>query len=45
MSLIGVWRERKAERRGPTKPPRLWKLLVTLALVVFLIYRLSQLLQ
>jgi hypothetical protein len=43
MSLIGVWRERKQERRGPTKPPRLWKLVDTLALVAFLIYQLSQL--
>ncbi len=42
MSLIEVWRERKSERRGPTQPPRLWKLLITLALVLFLIYQLSQ---
>jgi hypothetical protein len=42
MSLIEVWRDRRTEHRGPIRPPRLWKLLITLALVLFLIYRLAQ---
>jgi hypothetical protein len=42
MSLIGVWRERKEERRGPSRPPRLWKLVITFAIVIFLIYELSK---
>jgi len=42
MSLIEVWRERKRGGFGPARPPRLWKLIVTLAIVVYLILRLSR---
>jgi hypothetical protein len=43
MSLIEQWRDR---RKGvaPSRPPRLWKLLLTLGLVVYLILRLNNLL-
>jgi hypothetical protein len=43
MSLIEVWRDRKLGRGGPARPPRLWKMLITLALVVYLILRLNRL--
>jgi hypothetical protein len=43
MSLIEVWRERKQGGMGPARPPRLWKLLITLAIVVYLILRLNRL--
>lgn len=43
MSLIGIRRERKQDSGGgPTRPPRLWKLLVALALVIYVIWQLSQ---
>jgi hypothetical protein len=43
MSLIAVRRERKQLAPGPSRPPRLWKLLFGLILVGILIWRLSQL--
>lgn len=43
MSLIGVWRDRKQLAAGPTRPPRLWKLIAALVIVAVLIWRLSQL--
>lgn len=42
MSLIGVWRERKQLSVGPSRPPRLWKLIAALVLVAIVIWRLSQ---
>lgn len=43
MSLIRIRRERKQEMgRGPAQPPRLWKQLVVLILILLLIYYLSQ---
>jgi len=42
MSLISIRRERRQEAGGPTRPPRLWKLLIGLAIVVYLIWYLSR---
>ena len=41
MSLIEVWRDRR-RGTGPSMPPRLWKLLATLAIVAYLIWYLSR---
>jgi hypothetical protein len=41
MSLIEQWRDRKRGGMGPARPPRLWKLLLTLAIVVYIIMRLN----
>jgi hypothetical protein len=41
MSLIRVRRDRKSWGRGPDRPPRLWKLLLGLAIVGYLIWHLS----
>jgi hypothetical protein len=43
MSLIEVWRDRRRGSVGPTKPPRLWKLLASLAIVGYMIWYLSRL--
>lgn len=42
MSLIDVRRERKKQLGGPTRPPRLWKQVIALAIVAYLIWYLSQ---
>jgi hypothetical protein len=42
MSLIDVRRERKRQLGGPSRPPRLWKQIITFALVAYLIWYLSQ---
>jgi hypothetical protein len=42
MSLLSIRRERREEHRGPNRPPNLWKLLVGLAIVVFLLWYLGQ---
>lgn len=42
MSLIEVWRERKQGGYGPARPPRLWKLVVGLTIVLYIILRLSR---
>lgn len=43
MSLIGIRRDRKQQGGGaPSKPPALWKMLATLALVLYLIWYLGQ---
>jgi hypothetical protein len=42
MSLIEIRRERKRASLGPNRPPQLWKLLVGLVLVGFLIWHLSR---
>jgi hypothetical protein len=43
MSLIEIRRERKQGMGGPTRPPKLWKLLVALAAVVYTIWYLTRL--
>jgi hypothetical protein len=43
MSLIGIRRERRSAQGGPSRPPRLWKLLVTLGLILYLIWHLGRL--
>jgi hypothetical protein len=43
MSLIGIWRDRREAAIGPTRPPRLWKLIAGFVIVAVLIWRLSQL--
>jgi hypothetical protein len=42
MSLIEIRRDRKRGSIGPTRPPRLWKLLAALALVIYAIWYLSR---
>jgi hypothetical protein len=42
MSLIGIRRDRRQQGGGPTRPPSLWKLLLTLAVVLYLIWYLGQ---
>jgi hypothetical protein len=42
LSLIEIRRERRQGSGGPTRPPRLWKMLLTLGVVIFLIWYLSQ---
>jgi hypothetical protein len=42
MSLIEIRRGRKRDSIGPNRPPRLWKLLVALVLVGFMIWYLSR---
>lgn len=42
MSLISIRRERKQGSGGPSRPPALWKLLATLAIVLYLIWYLGQ---
>ncbi|HEX6133933.1 MAG TPA: hypothetical protein VFZ24_08215 [Longimicrobiales bacterium] len=43
MSLLSIRRERRAERRGPNRPPRLWKLVFALCIVIVLLWYLRQL--
>jgi len=38
MSLLEIRRERKAEAGGPIRPPRLWKLLLGMAVVAYLLW-------
>lgn len=42
MSLLQIRRERKESWGGPTRPPSLWKMLIGLALVLYLIWYLAQ---
>ena len=42
MSLLQIRRERKEGAGGPNRPPRLWKLLIGLAVVLYLIWYLGQ---
>lgn len=42
MSLLEIRRERKQGSGGPTRPPRLWKQALALAIVLTLIWYLSQ---
>ncbi|MEX0907750.1 MAG: hypothetical protein WD054_05425 [Gemmatimonadota bacterium] len=42
MSLLSIRRERRAEHRGPDRPPNLWKLLIGLVMVVILLWYLAQ---
>jgi hypothetical protein len=42
MSLIEIRRDRKRQSGGPTRPPSLWKLLLALILVAYLIWYLSR---
>ncbi|HSJ13695.1 MAG TPA: hypothetical protein VK939_04725 [Longimicrobiales bacterium] len=42
MSLLHIRRERKAGSGGPTRPPNLWKLLIGLAAVLYMIWYLGQ---
>jgi hypothetical protein len=43
MSLIRVRRERKEDAgNNPAQPPKMWKLVVTLAIVLYLIWYLGQ---
>ena len=42
MSLIEIRRDRKSQMGGPSRPPSLWRLLLTLAVVAFLIWYLSR---
>jgi hypothetical protein len=43
MSLIRVRRERREEHRGPNRPPRLWRLILGLIIVLLLLWYLRQL--
>ncbi len=43
MSLIKVWRDRRAGNAGPARPPRLWKLVLTALLIGYLIWYLDRL--
>lgn len=43
MSLIEIRKDRRRTMGGPTRPPRLWKLALTLAVVLYLIWYLSRL--
>jgi hypothetical protein len=42
MSLLSIRRERRQEHRGPNRPPRLWRLIVGLILVLLLLWYLTQ---
>jgi hypothetical protein len=42
MTLIEIRRERKRDSFGPNRPPRLWKLLLALLLVGYMIWYLSR---
>ncbi|MEJ2215623.1 MAG: hypothetical protein P8099_03295 [Gemmatimonadota bacterium] len=41
MSLLRIRRERKEQAKGPTQPPALWKLILALVVVAFLIWYLA----
>lgn len=43
MSLLNIRRERRAQHRGPNRPPRLWRLVIGLILVLLLVWYLGQL--
>ncbi len=43
MSLLRIRRERKSEAIGPTRPPRLGRLIVGLIIVILAIWYLSSL--
>jgi hypothetical protein len=43
MSLLSIRRERRNHHRGPNRPPRLWRLILGLVLVLFLVWYLGQL--
>jgi hypothetical protein len=42
MSLIRVRRERKEGMGAPGRPPRLWKQVATLAIILLILYYLSR---
>jgi hypothetical protein len=42
MSLIEIRRDRKRQLGGPTRPPSLWRLLLALVVVAFLIWYLTR---
>jgi hypothetical protein len=42
MSLIEIRRDRKSQHGGPSRPPSLWRLLLSLAVVAYLIWYLSR---
>lgn len=42
MSLIDIRRERRRGFGGPTRPPRTWKLVLTLLVVLYMIWYLSR---
>jgi len=43
MSLIRVRRERKEDAgQNPSRPPQMWKLVISLAVVLYLIWYLAQ---
>ena len=42
MSLIEIRRERKMGAGGPTRPPRLWKMVLAFLLVIYMIWYLSR---
>ncbi|HEX6309226.1 MAG TPA: hypothetical protein VFZ69_13610 [Longimicrobiales bacterium] len=43
MSLLSIRRERREGHRGPDRPPRLWKLILGLCIVIALLWYLGQL--
>ena len=43
MSLIEIRRDRRSLHGGPTRPPSLWRLLISLILVLLMIWYLSRL--
>jgi hypothetical protein len=42
MSLIEIRRERRSQGGGPTRPPKLWRLLIALAVIAYLLWYLSR---
>jgi hypothetical protein len=43
MSLLNIRRERRDSYHGPTRPPRLWRLIVGFILVLLLLWYFSRL--
>jgi hypothetical protein len=42
MSLLEIRRDRKRQLGGPARPPSLWRLLLSLVVVAFMIWYLSR---
>lgn len=42
MSLIEIRRDRKRQSGGPTRPPKLWRLLLALAVIAYLLWYLNR---
>lgn len=42
MSLLEIRRERKQGTGGPSRPPRLWKQAIALAVILYLIWYLDR---